>query len=142
VILALVASTSRVSPQTSQSSCCHAEASIRPNSTQLEVTVKNLEEAKVHAVRTGVEFDLRILIRAADGREPERTELGKRLLTTRYRGSVHAATLDKGKTWKDTLDLRTLYVLKSGAYALTVFRDVYIGEKKLELQANTTFRAP
>ena len=139
LIIALVAC-GRVSPQTSDPMCCRLEVSLRPNSTELVVAVTNVEIAKVNVLRTSTENDVRIQLRGADGREPERTEQGKRILTTRPRGSVHFRPLAKEQTLTETLELRELYILRTGSYALTVFREVYIGEKKVELQTKTTIQ--
>jgi len=51
-------------------------------------------------------------------------------------------TLKQGESMAQALDLSKLYVLKKGTYAVMVSRDVFIAEKRIELQSKTNLNVP
>jgi hypothetical protein len=50
--------------------------------------------------------------------------------------------LNRGEKLSEVLDLRTLYTFKPGKYDIVVLRDVYIGDRKIELQGRITILVP
>jgi hypothetical protein len=85
------------------------------------------------------EFALRIKIIGASNRVPTPTEYARRGVSV---GGNLAFTLRQNQTFTQVLDLRTLYELARDTYTVTVFRDVFVGGKKTELQGKTTIRVP
>jgi len=125
--------------QSSDGSCCRMEISTPVKSTELRVKVTNLKLAQVSIVRTAAEFALRIRITGQNGREPPLTKYGKGLLAFQD-GSRVRTGLAQHETLTEVLDLEKLYELAPGTYAVTVSRDILIGERKVELQAKTTIK--
>ena len=124
-------------------SCCRLSASSgAANPTELEVAVVNLQEVTVSVPRMVPEFDLRLRIVAENGREPESTQYAKQLRDQGRGGSVLMIRLRQGESFSESLDLRKLYILNTGNYTVTVARDVFVAEKRIELQAKTTMKVP
>jgi len=129
--------------QQPDASCCRLSASsVAATSTELEVAVVNLQEVTVVVPRMIPEFDFRLSIVAEDGREPELTQYAKQLRDEGRGGSVLMIPLKQGESFSESLDLRKLYILNKGNYTVTVSRDVFVAEKRIELQAKTTMKVP
>jgi len=92
--------------------------------------------------RTVPEFDIRIRIVGEDGQEPELTGYARQRRDQARGGSMVMITLKQAGSVAQTLDLGKLYVLKKGTYAVVVFRDVFIAEKRIELQSKTNLNVP
>jgi hypothetical protein len=92
--------------------------------------------------RTLPEFDIGIRIVGEDGREPELTDYARQLRDQGRGGSMRMTTLKQGESMAQALDLSKLYVLKKGTYAVMVSRDVFIAEKRIELQSKTNLNVP
>src|SRR5215471_197266 len=136
VILPLILLWTIVGQQPS-GSCCRLDVSRAASPTELQVAVWNLQETPVVVYRTVPEFDIRIGIVGEDGQEPELTGYAKELRDRGRSGSMVMITLKQAGSVAQTLDLGKLYVLKKGTYAVVVFRDVFIAEKRIELQSKT-----
>jgi hypothetical protein len=129
--------------QPDASCCCRLSASsVAATPTELEVAVVNLQEVTVVVPRMIAEFDFRLSIVAEDGREPELTQYAKQLRDEGRGGSVLMIPLKHGESFSESLDLRKLYILNKGNYTVTVSRDVFVAEKRIELQAKTTMKVP
>jgi len=136
IVIALVSFLLSVNTVFGQGSDCCRLVVVPPTVglANIEVTVTNIAELPVFVSRGAAEFDLRIEILGENGSTPDLTNHAKRRVEVGVRRRVK---LNRGEAMAQTLDLRTLYVLKSGTYTVTVSRDVFAGERKVTLQGKT-----
>jgi hypothetical protein len=127
-------------------SCCRLEITTSVDQpTELHVVVTNLKDAPVSAFRwLAPELNLRVNIDGENGNVPVLTKHGELIRSGRpLNGSLQqTAVLHPGDKLTEVFDLRRLYTFKTGRYVVTVFRDVSIGDKKIELQGKTTILVP
>ena len=128
------------------SSCCRLDVTApKEPQTELHVVVTNVRDAPVSYFRwRAADANFRVNIVSSNGNMPILTERGELIRSGRpLNGSMQQTKpLTHGEKLNEVLDLRTLYTFKPGKYVVTVFRDVYIGEKRIELQGKTTITVP
>jgi hypothetical protein len=83
------------------------------------------------------EYNLRIQIRDNNGSEPKRTDFGKGVLLPPQGSRLRDPILKQGETLTAVLDVQKQYVLTTGTYTVTLFRDVFVGEKKIVVQGRS-----
>lgn len=109
------------------------------------VVVTNVRDMPVSFLRwLAPQFNLRVKIDGENGNIPTPTELGELIRSGRpHNGSLQQTkALNRGEKLSEVLDLRTLYTFKPGKYDIVVLRDVYIGDRKIELQGRITILVP
>ena len=89
------------------------------------------------------ENDLQLQVRDEAGKEPERTEYGRKLLTRGRRAFRNInRELAKGQSFSESIDLLKIYVLKPATYRVVVDRDVFLGENPITLRAEASLTIP
>lgn len=88
------------------------------------------------------EYNVRIRISGSDGIEPERTDIGRILLLPSRGSRILDVILKQGESLTTVLDVDRQYFLKTGAYTVTVSRDVLVGERKIEVKGRITIHVP
>jgi len=123
--------------------CCRITAEPTGRLGVLNIVVTNLQDAPVTLFDSSPENDLRLWVQDEAGKEPERTEYGRRLLTRERRAFRNInRDLAKGQSFHQSIDLLKIYVLKPGTYRVQVTRMVIIGETDVALTAETRVTIP
>ena len=141
-VFLLAALTSVYAAQTLNTCCGITVSKADGRVTELQVSLTNLQDEPLLIHQTLAEWDLRVQIKDASGQQAPFTDYGRRMATTLRSGSMRKHVLDRGERFSQSLDLAKLYQLTSGSYTVIVFRDVFVDEKRVELQTTTTIRIP
>ena len=129
--------------QTPDASCCRLTAIVGSEAPSvLKVTVTNFNSRLVNLSETSAETDLYLVVLSEAGREADRTEHGKELLSRERGGRRIGWQLKQGDSMSQVLDLRTLFELKSGIYKVSIKRSVNIGDVRIALQTKVTVPIP
>src|SRR5262245_44619653 len=146
VVLLVALFRSREALMSQDSSCCTLDVKASTDQpAELHVVITNLQEAQVGFLSwLAPDVCLRVNVLGENGRMPALTKRGELILSGRRLngGMQQTKPLDRGEKLSEVLDLRTLYTFTKGRYVVTVFRDVYIGAKRIELQGKTTITIP
>jgi len=122
--------------------CCRLTAFNPGKTMELQIAVTNLQDQSLLIHQTLAEWDLRLDIRDANGQQVTLTDYGRHVATVERSGSLRKHTLARDQQFTQSIDLGKVYELTSGSYSITVFRDVFLGEKTVELKTTTTIRIP
>ncbi len=143
ILTLLLAGAAILVGQAPPESCCQLRLSSEAKTPGvLAAKVTNMNQPLVTVHETSAEADLRVRVTSETGREVERTPYGKRLLTRERGGRMLLRELRAGESVSQELDIRRLFQLTSGAYGVTVVRDVIIGETRVPVRASITIRLP
>jgi len=123
--------------------CCRITVEPLGSPTVLNVVVTNLQDAPITLFDSSPENDLKLQVRDEAGKEPERTEYGRKLLTRERKAFRNInRELAKGQSFSQSIDLRRICVLKPATYRVAVTRMVIVGETDVTLTAEAKITIP
>ncbi|MFI5176766.1 MAG: hypothetical protein ACHQKY_18045 [Terriglobia bacterium] len=128
--------------QTHDPSCCRLTAAKPETAGVLKITVANVKTRVVTVFENSPDVDFNLRVVAQSGREMERTEYGKWLLTRERGGRNINWELKAGETMSELVDLGKLFKLTSGIYSVSISRDVLIGKHRIVLHTQATITIP
>jgi hypothetical protein len=110
----------------------------------IEVKLTNLQESQVVvAQHSAAELDLQIQIVDESGIIPELTEQAKSPFAgVSGSGSAVRTILEKDEAIRQSIDLLYFYILKPGAYTVSIARKATIAGKEVEVQGKAIIRIP
>ena len=143
LLVLLVLTSPRTLSQSLENSCCRLDLSAQDVPTRIQFVLTNLHSEPVRTARWVAEsYNVQIQVSRSDGSEPERTDVGKGVLRPKQGSRIVDVILKKGEKITTVLDVRDQFILKTGTYTVKASREVFIGEKKIEVQGQTTIRVP
>ena len=133
--------------QAQDKSCCEMKIAAAADApARLTVTITNVSAQVVGIIRTRPDLDFGIIVKAASGREVDRTDSFKTALREPRGGSVLYQELKKGESFGQELDLGRTHDLKPGTYSVTLTHEVYVGGvkggKKVFLESTAEIKIP
>ena len=129
--------------QAADSSCCTMKIDASSAATGvLTVTIVNIKQQVITIQKTTAEMDYTVQLTSANGAPCPQSEDGRKLLTKERGGRRSYEELHQNESTSDTVDLRKLFELTSGAYRATVTRRVTIGGSIVVLEATAAFEVP
>jgi hypothetical protein len=132
--------------QAPENACCEVTAKVDAGQAggspaMLRIVVKNVA-ADLVVVEWGSNDEIRLAVLGKDGRETERTELGKRLLTKALGGSMRSRGLGRDETFEQVVDLAEFFVLKPGDYSVIVIRKIVVAGSRVPFPTKAGFSIP
>ena len=142
-ILAVIWALSAALGQAADNSCCELKVLVSPDvAAQLTVTIANVNVPVVRVLITQADRDFEVRVTTDNGREVERTEWGKRMLSQSFHGSIRDEELGTGQSVRQELDLSRLFELRSGTYEVALARFVFVDDVRVRLEATAEIKIP
>jgi hypothetical protein len=130
--------------QAPQRACCEmtiVPAQERP--AEVVITIKNIGARSLSFGETFAEADFKVRVVSGDGREPHRTEFGKRLLTPQVgAGRNLLVELSVGEICTERYSVDSVFELKPGPYRVWLMRDVSADGKAVQLATSVQITIP